>query len=119
MKTLKYYITTSFLLISFFTFAQVKTTGIVSEKIKVSGNCGMCRGHIEKAAKQAGASYAEWNKSTKILAVKYDASKTSNMKIQEQVAKAGYDTKDVKGDDQAYNKLDECCKYDRKAAPKN
>lgn len=119
MKTIKYYITLSFLLITFFSFAQAKTAGVVSDNIKVSGNCGMCKGHIEKAAKEGGASYAAWNKSTKILAVKYDASKTSNMKIQEQVAKAGYDTKDVKGDDKAYNSLDECCKYDRKAAPKN
>ncbi len=119
MKTLTYYITASFLLISIFSFAQVKPTGVVSETIKVSGNCGMCRGHIEKAAKEAGASYAAWNKSTKILTVKYDAATTSNRKIQEQVARAGYDTKDVKGDDKAYNELDACCKYDRKSAPKN
>ncbi len=114
MKTFKYFLTASFLLISFLSFSQAKTTGVVAEKIKVSGNCGMCRSHIVKAAKEGGASFAEWNKDTKILSVKYDASKTSNMKIQEQVAKAGYDTKDLKGDDKAYEALDECCKYDRK-----
>ena len=116
MKTFKYLLTTSFILISFFSFSQTKAKGEVADKIEVSGNCGMCRSHIVKAAKQAGASYAEWNKDTKILSVKYDAAKTSNLKIQEQVAKAGYDTKDVKGDNKAYEALDECCKYDRKPA---
>ena len=117
MKTVKYFLTLSFLLISFFSFSQAKTTGSVSEKIKVYGNCGMCRAHIVKAAKEGGASFAEWNKDTKILSVKYDAAKTNSLKIQEQVAKAGYDTKDRKGDNKAYEALDECCKYDRKLVP--
>jgi hypothetical protein len=42
----------TFLAISIFSFAQAPTT------IKVAGNCGMCKKHIEKAAKDAGASVA-------------------------------------------------------------
>ena len=93
--------------------AQAKT-----ETIKVWGNCGMCKSHIEKAAKEAGATTAAWNKDTKILTVKYDLTKTDNQKIQKSVAGAGYDTKDFVGNDEAYKNLDECCQYDRKTATK-
>ena len=89
-----------------------------AETIKVSGNCGTCKKKIEKAATAAGASFASWDKSTKILDVKYDAAKTNEKKIQESIAAAGYDTQDVKATDEAYKKLDECCQYDRKAVKK-
>lgn len=114
MKTFKLVSILSFLLIVIFSFAQ--TGGVKSETVKVWGNCVMCKSHIEKAAKEAGASYASWNKDTKILSVKYDAGKTSNQQIQEKVAAAGYDTRDLTGDEKAYNNLDDCCKYDRKVA---
>ena len=119
MKTKNFVLTLSFIASSLFAIAQSKTTDAAQpEKIKVWGNCGMCKSHIEKAAKEAGASYAVWNKDTKILAVKYDASKTSNRQIQQQIANAGYDTKDFTADEKAYKNLDECCQYDRKAAVK-
>ena len=84
------------------------------EKINVSGNCGTCKKKIEKAATAAGATYASWDKTTKVLEVKYNADKTSAKKIEENIASAGYDTQDVKASDEAYKKLDECCQYDRK-----
>lgn len=115
MKTIQYLAGVfSLLFISTFTQAQTAT----AENIKVWGNCGMCKAHIEKAAKNAGATYALWNKDTKILAVKYEPSKTSGKQIQEKVAAAGYDTKDITGDQKAYDELDECCKYDRKVSEK-
>ncbi|MES2329078.1 MAG: cation transporter [Bacteroidota bacterium] len=117
MKTQSTLLTIAFVLFSFFSFAQTKTA-VKSETIKVWGNCGMCKGHIEKAAKAAGATAATWNKDTKILRVKYEISKTSNKQIQEAVAEAGYDTRDLTGNDVAYKKLDECCQYDRKASDK-
>ncbi|MBA3828315.1 MAG: ATPase [Taibaiella sp.] len=85
-----------------------------AETIKVSGNCGSCKKHIEKAAKQAGATIAEWNQDTKVLKVSYDEKKTSNDNIQKKIASVGYDTEKYTGDDKAYNALDECCQYDRK-----
>lgn len=84
-----------------------------SEVIPVSGNCGMCKSNIEKAANGAGVSFAEWDKKTKNLTVKYDAKKTNAANIQKSVAAVGYDTRDVKGDDAAYEKLHTCCKYER------
>ena len=91
------------------TFAQKTKT----ETFQVSGNCGMCENKIEKAAKAAGASYAEWNKDTKLITVKYTSSATNLAKIQQSIAEAGYDNAGVKANDEKYNQLHSCCKYER------
>jgi periplasmic mercuric ion binding protein len=112
MKTL--HILLSFCLTSLFTiasFAQDKT-----ETYAVAGNCGMCQKKIESAAKKAGAVYASWNKDTKQLTVKYNSTSTNEAKIQQEVADAGYDTPNFKATDEAYNKLEKCCQYDRATA---
>ncbi|MES2005783.1 MAG: cation transporter [Bacteroidota bacterium] len=114
MKTQTFILSIAFLFCSFFSIAQSKTTALKSESIKVWGNCGMCKSHIEKAAKNAGAVSANWNENTHLLTIKYNTGKTTNQQIQQSVANAGYDTKDLKGNDEAYSKLDECCQYDRK-----
>jgi len=90
--------------------------GVKKETIKVWGNCGMCKSKIEKAAKGAGATKASWNETTQELKVQYKASATSNEKIQAAIAKTGYDTQDITGDDEAYKKLHACCQYVRKDA---
>lgn len=92
-------------------FAQQKT-----ETLKVSGNCGMCKKTIEKSAKEAGATYARWDKESKMLTVKYSSNATNTKKIEEKIAAAGYDTPDIKATDEAYNKLDGCCQYERASA---
>lgn len=96
------------LFISVSAFAQQSKT----ENIKVWGNCGMCKKTIETAAKEAGATEANWNTETKILAVSYKGG--DNKKIQQAIANAGYDTQDFTAPAAAYDKLHECCKYDRK-----
>ena len=98
----------SFLTFNILAFAQAPT------KIKVSGNCGMCKKHIEKAAKDAGATNASWDKVTKLLTVSFDESKTNTDKIETAIAGAGYDTEHKEASQEAYKKLDECCQYDRK-----
>jgi mercuric ion binding protein len=112
MKTLKIVSLLSFLMsFSIFSFSQAKT-----ETIPVSGNCGMCKTNIEKAAKSAGATTANWNKDKKIITIKYNSSTTNAAKIQQGIAAAGYDTRDFKASDAAYNKLHACCQYDRTAS---
>lgn len=111
MKTLKaFFLSFSILLFTTVALAQAKT-----EKIAVSGECGMCKSTIEKAAKSAGASYAAWDADSKVLTVKYKSAATSTAKIEKAVAAAGYDTQSVKAADEAYNGLHDCCKYDRTA----
>jgi len=84
-----------------------------AEKIAVSGNCGMCKKTIEKAAKAAGAKDAVWDIPTKTLSVTYNAKKTNSSKIQQAVAATGYDTREIRGNDAAYEKLHACCQYER------
>lgn len=83
-------------------------------RVKVLGNCGMCKSHIEKAAKSAGASAAQWDKSSKMLSLVFDVNKTTLDKIEDAVAAAGYDTEHATATEEAYKKLDECCQYKRK-----
>lgn len=85
-----------------------------TETIKVWGNCGMCKTTIEKSAKKAGAKTADWNADSKELKVTYSDKKTSSAKIQEAIAKSGYDTQDFTAVQTTYDNLYACCKYDRK-----
>jgi hypothetical protein len=111
MKTL------SLMIIAIISFLPVFAQSTAqTEIIKVWGNCGMCKKKIEKAAKSAGASTANWSEETKSLSVSFDAAKCSSMKIQEAIAKVGYDTQDLTADENAYNNLPGCCQYDRKTA---
>lgn len=113
MKTLKIFSTIAFILFfSVSLFAQGPS--VTKESFKVWGNCGMCKKNIETAAKAAGATYANWDKESKMMTVKYASSKTSGKDIQAKIAAKGYDTELLKGDDAAYNELDPCCQYDRK-----
>ena len=82
----------------------------------VGGKCGMCKNRIEKAAGAVeGVQSASWNKETKELEVKYDASKVKEKAIHEKIASVGHDTEEVKATDEAYNSLPGCCKYERSA----
>lgn len=101
------------LLIGFILISTFALQAQTSTKIKVAGNCGMCKAHIEKAAKEAGAVTANWDKAAKVLKVSFNASKTSSDKIEDAVAAAGYDTEHKVASAEAYSKLDECCQYDR------
>jgi hypothetical protein len=101
------------LLMAFTTVAigQSKT-----ETFKVSGNCGMCKNKIEKAAKEAGAKEASWDADTKILTVTYKSSSTNTAKIQEKIAAVGYDNAGATASKESYDKLHDCCKYERMSA---
>ena len=88
-----------------------KVTATKTENLKVSGNCGMCKSRIEKAAKLDGVSKAEWDKTSKLLAVTYGPSKTSIDEVGKKVAAAGHDTEKVKAEDKVYSSLPGCCKY--------
>ena len=110
MKALKIFsLVASFMtVLTLSSLAQTKT-----ETIPVSGNCGMCKSKIEKAAKSTGVEDAKWDSDTKVITVKYNSSTTNAAKIQQAIAAVGYDTRDVKASNEAYDKLHGCCKYDR------
>ena len=81
-------------------------------KLKVSGNCGMCKSSIEKAAKTAGATTANWDMDAKILTLMFDG-KTNLDKIETAIAAIGYDTEHKTATKATYDALHECCKYER------
>jgi copper chaperone CopZ len=90
------------------TAAQQKT-----ETFKVWGKCDMCKTRIEKAVKAEGASSANWDTKTQMLAVTFDPAKTNTEALSKKLASVGHDTEKFKASDDAYAKLPGCCHYDR------
>jgi periplasmic mercuric ion binding protein len=113
MKTLSLF---AAIIFSIFSTNTLTAQTAKTETIQVWGNCGMCKITIEKSAKNAGAKTASWDEESKQLKVTYAINKTSSAKIQQSIAKAGYDTQDFTAVQTAYDNLHGCCKYDRKAA---
>lgn len=80
--------------------------------LKVSGNCGSCKKRIVKAASTIdGVSDASWDKSKKVFTATIDDAKTNVETVKKAIVEAGYDVEDAKGNDEAYSKLPDCCKY--------
>ncbi len=84
-----------------------------TETIKVRGNCDLCKARIEKTVTAEGATKADWNSKTRLLAVTFDPSKTSADALSKKLAAAGHDTEKYKADDKAYDALPGCCHYPR------
>jgi len=102
-----------------FTFLMFQNTSYAGgtkskEKFKVWGNCGMCNTKITTAAKSVeGVISAKWNSETKMMSIKFYSEETNLDEIQKKIASVGYDTAKFKADDEVYNNLHYCCKYDR------
>lgn len=94
--------------------ASTEKLGLVTKKIEVKGNCGMCKSRIEKAALSLeGVSSASWDALTQSLELEFDDSEVSLLEIEKAIAKAGHDSENAKADDKVYDNLHGCCKYDR------
>jgi len=79
----------------------------------VRGNCGMCKTTIETAANGVdGVTRANWDVDKKKIDVTFDPAKTDEMAIHNAIAASGYDTEKVNANEEAYNNLPECCRYD-------
>ncbi len=91
--------------------AQTTDKGTITEKIKVAGNCGMCKQRIENAAYGKGVKHAEWDKATGMLTVTYRTDKTSGTDILKRIASVGHDADELHADSAAYQKLPACCAY--------
>ena len=81
----------------------------------VRGNCGMCKKTIEKAANSVeGVASAVWDVDQKKIDISYDDSRINAVAIHTAIAASGYDTEQMAGNEQAYDGLPGCCKYDHK-----
>lgn len=93
-----------------------RSVGIKTQTIKVYGECGMSKKRIEKAAYTVeGVKSAVWNEDTKALTLKFSAFKNEAAdNVQKKIAAIGHDTEKYSADDAAYQKLPDCCQYQRK-----
>ena len=79
----------------------------------VRGNCGMCKMTIEKAANSVeGVASAIWDVDQKKIDISFDDGKIDAVAIHKAIAASGYDTEQVAGNEEAYDGLPGCCKYD-------
>ena len=79
----------------------------------VRGNCGMCKNTIEKAANSVeGVSSAIWDVDQKKIDISFDNGKADALAIHKAIAASGYDTEQLTGNEEAYDGLPGCCKYD-------
>lgn len=83
-------------------------------EIAVNGNCGQCKKRIEKAAYSVpGVKSAAWHQDHQDMHLIIDETKCSVDDVHAAVAKAGHDTDKVKAQDDDYERLHHCCKYER------
>jgi mercuric ion binding protein len=86
-----------------------------TETFKVWGNCEKCKVTIEAACNVDGVTEKNWNVESTLMTVKFDTTKITLNRIEELIAKAGYDNDGYYGDDYVYGKLESCCQYERKS----
>lgn len=93
---------------------QAPKEGEVEQTFTVYGNCGMCKKTIEGSLSGVdGVASAEWNMENDQMTVIFNDSKISLKEVKQKIAGVGYDMDDVRADDEVYNKLHACCKYER------
>ncbi len=95
------------------TASNAQINNAKTETVKVYGNCEMCETTIEKAANKKKISKADWNQDTKMANITYDSKKTNLDAVLKNIALAGYDNQSFLAPDDVYNKLPDCCKYQR------
>jgi len=111
----KLILATVFILGGFSIQAQEKLNKNAKYEIEVNGNCDMCQGRIQKAAFSVqGVKSANWSPDTHKLNLILNEEKANIADIKKAIAKAGYDTDEVKATNENYDKLPGCCQYDRK-----
>jgi len=93
------------------TYGQKKNNK--TDTVMVYGNCVQCKERIESTLKKMGIVKSVWDVDSKLLTVTYDTIKYSLTSIEKKLAAVGHDTKAIKADVAVYNKLPDCCKYDR------
>ena len=85
-----------------------------TKQLHVYGNCMMCEDKIEGALKEVnGVVVGDWNRKTKQMTLTFDSTKTSLLNLKKKIAEVGYDMDDVRAEDEVYQGLHKCCKYER------
>lgn len=82
----------------------------ITKTITVKGECDKCKDKIETALDIPGISFAEWNKETRILTVRYNDNKVSENDIHTTISNLGYATGKMAANKESQQKLADCCK---------
>ena len=97
----------------FLAIFMVCTVGVfaktITKTIQVKGECGKCKDKIEQALDIPGVTFAEWNKETKMLTIRYNDKKVSEDQIHTTISNLGYATNKMAANTASQSKLDKCC----------
>ena len=89
---------------------------VTSRTFKVNGTCEMCQHRIESSIKSLPGIWSSyWDVNTKTLQVTYDRSKIQPAQIEKLVSGQGHDIDSITAPAEVYNKLADCCHYQRKS----
>ncbi|MBE8714454.1 DUF3347 domain-containing protein [Sphingobacterium hungaricum] len=111
MKSSRYWMTVSMLLLTIFAFAQVKNSQTMT--VSINGNCGMCKKTIEQAGSVTKEAIVEWDADSESAKLTFDSTKTSEDAILKRIALAGYDNEKYLAPEETYQNLHACCQYER------
>ncbi|MDT3740233.1 MAG: hypothetical protein RO257_12130 [Candidatus Kapabacteria bacterium] len=86
--------------------------GLSFAKVKVSGECDMCKSRIENVANEFdNVEDSDWDSETDLLTIFYKDISPDITAILKSIADSGHDNEKYKADDTVYNKLPKCCQY--------
>ena len=89
--------------------AQAK---VVEKSFPVHGHCGMCKNRIETVAKGfEGVQAVSYDLKAQSLTLTYDTKQAKPNKILKAIAAIGYDAGRFTAPQEAYDRLEGCCKY--------
>ena len=95
-------------------FAQEKKKKITKTQFIVHGNCEQCEKRIEKASITIkGVKSADWDIPSNVISLIYDSNKVDLETIHSKIAEKGHDTKKAQAKEEDYEKLPQCCQYER------
>ena len=92
--------------------AAAANAKVVEKTFNVRGHCGMCKNRIETVAKGFdGVQAASYDLEGQSLKLTYDSRKAKPNKILKAIAAIGYDAGKYTAPQEAYDRLEACCKY--------
>lgn len=80
----------------------------------IYGNCGMCKDRIETAAKEIiGVQTAYWEPTSQLLTLRVQDVIFDVLELHKTMTSLGHDTDEMRADNEVYENLHSCCKYER------
>ncbi len=87
-----------------------------SRTFKVNGTCEMCKHRIESSIKNMPGIWSSyWDVSSKTLLIIYDRTKITPAIIEKLVSAEGHDIDSMIATSDLFDRLPECCHYQRKS----